>query len=1514
MRLKTAGVVRAGMLACLAGIVAASRGRAATLASQFETGRTWHVSAHAVTGGDGSEASPFGSVGDAVRAASADDTVRIGRGEYAAGVTAHEIGGQTTLSRVVVDKRLRLVGAGRGKTVIRGASAEAPDADGCGAAAVRGILFAEGADGSLVEGLTVAGGRTVAADLLQTTSDEAVWPFVTTASGDKTRLAQTGANLVARGGGMLFLGNAGARICLVDVTVEDCRAGYAGGALEGPFALVRTMVDRCRAGVQQGGAVRGVLGAFSSLFVACGGKADQSFSLTDTVIGADLSRVVNFVNCTMAVNYGNGVNTKMLGDVNSPDYTGKVGFYNCVFFDASSMFRFVDNQGLSIWNSAMNANGSMPNGKRNIGGDWGAKHPAERHLQGGNNNYDFDANKEDPSARIDAFGWAQLVSPYTDFRLRAGSALVGQGSNEWIAVACAGVIPDEYLDRDFAGAPRRQGECVDMGAFEGGVEPGRRYRFSDGGAAYRLNGRRVRMKDSRGTDHVSGALGARVLVETLLNEGEALYAYATDTPGETVNGHATSYRYLYPDGMTGVAELYVEPDGTTEALYTIQRAASVVWADAEAGDDGNPGTRENPVRTLQKANDISSENGVIFAKAGVYAEGEGDAMTDADWIRSTKCRVTLSRNVRLCAVEGAEKTVIRGRFSTDQEGFVNSGCGAGALRCVGVSGDRYVAIQGFTITGGATDSDPDGKSYPYQFARHDANPACSIKSADDWQAYNWAAAGICGRSWEGWRQQHVQAIDCIISNNVAYRHAALANVLARRCVITRNRTVDPSLETNKVFVYQGTTYKSAGIRCHGTLAYASSLSQCLVCDNEDVDGSLVVSGKAVYLDPAANSRVVQTTFRDSRSGRRVVEGGNVYNCVFKACPQPGIPDGTSGGNAVDPLLLDDFSVPASSEAADCGVVNGNVLAVALSSLDGSAPRYEDGPVTAGAFARLGLGFKAAANGGRGIEPAGSFAANPGETVSFEATDAATRNFLGFDVNGTFVPRDTCGTSYSWTPRDGDNVLFTLTAVYATNWYVNADAAVGDDAKDGWSEGTPKRTLAGVMAHAVPGDVVHAAPGDYNEGFMRHETPILQRSTNEVEHASRVVVPPGVALVADEGPSATFITGVRDSVPRKSLNGYWGAYFKLGPDAMRCVTLCEDARLEGFTLREGGTDDTDRADDASAGSGVLAAETSLVRDCVITGCHGFVGTGFGGTYVRCRFDGNLALSKGGAAASARLFSCYADRCSDVPFADCADIRNCTVGPNCEIVFVFSGYLLGSVFNENCRGIRNCLILSPTRSGAQVKAYKDSSDNVILDAAGSVGFDEATSSNNLRFAAAELPVDDDGRLLPGNKAIDAGCDDWLAEDRLTATDCGGGARVYNGRVDAGAYEFDWRPAFGKTLRPRKLQVLEASPDAVLADGGLLLREGSVTCEWNGTPGGWRRRFANFRVTGGGVLQVAVEGVPSLSFSAADGDVRLPVETAIPNRLTFAYAKAGADGEDVGVAFSPFEDETGFLFLVR
>ena len=58
-------------------------------------------------------------------------------------------------------------------------------------------------------------------------------------------------------------------------------------------------------------------------------------------------------------------------------------------------------------------------------------------------------------------------------------------------------------------------------------------------------------------------------------------------------------------------------------------------------------------------------------------------------------------------------------------------------------------------------------------------------------------------------------------------------------------------------------------------------------------------------------------------------------------------------------------------------------------------------------------------------------------------------------------------------------------MFSTNWYVNA--SLGDDANDGFTPETPKKTLAGAMAVAVlPGDTVHAAPGDYDKEEMLHD--------------------------------------------------------------------------------------------------------------------------------------------------------------------------------------------------------------------------------------------------------------------------------------------------------------------------------------------------------------------------------------------------------------------------------------------
>ena len=63
-----------------------------------------------------------------------------------------------------------------------------------------------------------------------------------------------------------------------------------------------------------------------------------------------------------------------------------------------------------------------------------------------------------------------------------------------------------------------------------------------------------------------------------------------------------------------------------------------------------------------------------------------------------------------------------------------------------------------------------------------------------------------------------------------------------------------------------------------------------------------------------------------------------------------------------------------------------------------------------------------------------------------------------------------------------------------------------------------------------------------------------------------------------------------------------------------------------------------------------------------------------------------------------------------------------------------------------------------------------------------------------------------VIGRNVCIDAGATDAL--DILPAFDVQGGQRVYNGRLDIGAVEADWRGRYGRDIGSR-MEVLSASP---------------------------------------------------------------------------------------------------------
>ena len=161
---------------------------------------------------DGTAEHPYATIQAAVNAASAGTTIRIAEGVY-------DQGG-TDSSRVKIDgKALHLIGAGRGKTVIVGASGE--EADGRGAGAWR-CVYVNWGHGTIIEGVTLKDGATI--------------------KPDYSRYASRS------GGGLLVVGGNGSdprNVYVVDSEFIGCKAVYGGGAKGG--TLVRCFFDGCYA-------------------------------------------------------------------------------------------------------------------------------------------------------------------------------------------------------------------------------------------------------------------------------------------------------------------------------------------------------------------------------------------------------------------------------------------------------------------------------------------------------------------------------------------------------------------------------------------------------------------------------------------------------------------------------------------------------------------------------------------------------------------------------------------------------------------------------------------------------------------------------------------------------------------------------------------------------------------------------------------------------------------------------------------------------------------------------------------------------------------------------------------------------------------------------------------------------------------------------------------------------------------------------------------------------------------
>lgn len=917
------------------------------------------------------------------------------------------------------------------------------------------------------------------------------------------------------------------------------------------------------------------------------------------------------------------------------------------------------------------------------------------------------------------------------------------------------------------------------------------------------------------------------------------------------------------------------PAGHTNSFRALMSFTSYIDCDSKVA--GSPdGSAAAPYRSFKEAIEAKLSTAystrVFRVKPGLYAN---DTMTDATL--GYRARISVSGGViaRFIAEEGPERTIIAGESDPDTVDTEDCGCGPKAVRVIAPVRDANgktrgdMLFNGFTLTDGRT---AGGKS----------SPAGSDKEKD-------FISGALGRSITGnYGYANLTFVGCIISNNVSPLTVAVAGHFSR-CRMFGNRTlgVASSVEDKHKAVFR-----------------EAVTSSCLITGNTSPSTTLagglhshatLIAGKNIGAYDSS------TTLFNSII---VVDGGQSSPFTFlHGCVIDGY--SSSSGTArlrADPEFVDaaggDFRLYGTSQAIGFGQTGDKWYRYSYGDIEGRRLVLfpDSGTAISGCRQDTVFAVSASSTGDRGISPSGRVVPVDG-FATFEATDANTRNFLGFAVDGVIVSKES--TFEYMAPDSG--IKAEVKAVYATDWYVDASDK-GNDANSGIDAEHPKKTLAAALEHAVSGDTVHAAPGDYREKIAVHSSPITD-SASTIGIAARAVVPSGVALVASGARDETFIRGSRATGD------------EVGSDAVRCVVLGENSLLRGFTLVDGCTDDANASADDRSAAGVLAkGRTPVIEDCIVTNCLAVrSAAGWGGTWRRCRIVGNKANSLGSGIRAADIYGCFFDNNDGNNLLTYVyDVRHCTFGPgnkngNWETLCISTSY--------TDKYIYGCLFAMRLVADVE-KKYIFS--KCVMPAGNNVSDKENKVLQNCMsdVELSQLALDEKGAPLIGtNPAVDypdtLSVSAW-SDSTMSMFDVNGGQRVYNGKMDVGAVEADWRSVYAGLLSPsRKFSVKAADPDVVATEDGVLLSNCSICVRWEGV--GEKVREFHADVHDNGTLSVSGNGLAIGTYATGRHSARLSAGQTADEYL-FAHEPTATGDASGGALLYGFSRMIGSRILVR
>ncbi|MBR4652330.1 MAG: hypothetical protein IKO72_03135 [Kiritimatiellae bacterium] len=1078
----------------------------------------------------------------------------------------------------------------------------------------------------------------------------------------------------------------------------------------------------------------------------------------------------------------------------------------------------------------------------------------------------------------DNYNISQIAAPlFGDFRplvavagLCSSASLLGRGDPKWLAL-----VPEKYRYVDMEGtafAPDGNGKIA-VGAVQTAMTPVAG--FTTGITV--IDGANTASTCINGLKGKGGGSTARYATRTFLDavswprcyeitaklpEGKHLWAFSSDD--------AEGNRFPTKDGRI----LFVPAKGRFTSVSAVV-ATKVYYVDDENGNDNDydglsaaVDGSTGPFATIQKAIDTVGGGfyANIYVAPGLYNKGAREYDSGV----RPKCRVAAplsSCKLRIVSTGTAEETIIAGEADTTSESRDSYGNGPEAVRCIRFHSGSACCLQGFTLTGGHTDS-------------------TAHTSTVSWRG----GGAFISETKSCW------LMDCIVSNNFsAASGAAMYGGSAARCRFMDNRVEDTSMPTFFSEVrLSGCTIKTEGADGDCTMATDTKAVNCSsYCSaaakifNTGVHGYLfnnvvcnnAAMGNKVSAKCAAGNILDGTTYTDAGVNSRgpSYEYGSAY---YVDAPNGDLRI-SSGSAAIG-------AGTAWTQLAGGGRLNVNVAwtnyyALIQHDFDGNGPCFVNGNPSAGAYQKpakylvLAPGNRAS---GFSVSVPVTNMVDFGESITISASDGR-RKVLGLEVDGEF----TAAMSHTVVaPPSIDKGMTTVKILANTNWYV--DAVNGIDGRTGWTEETAMHTLSNAMDIAESGDVVVALPGTYSEGSML-QTNVAISVTPALP--SRVVVPEGVSLVSRDGAETTIIKGEHAN----TTTGH-------GEGSMRCVYLQNKARLSGFTVTGGATLGTNTsATDDNSGAGIFCAEaaswspTTLVTDCIIS--NNVANAGGGGAYrgcivARCRFFNNGSCNEGGALANCCVYECLFD-CNYGVYgvSQPYDIRGCTFGKTTKNwLKTADKCALRTDPNSAVWNVRNCLFLGGAKCPIR-HIY-----NCIVPSADFI-YTEKTSSNWVDIVVAEVQVDEKYAPAYDSAAANAANMGYATALELEG-DVYGNPRRLNGGMDMGAVEKDWRPRYAADLG-RQVSVTEASWDVTeTARKGVAIPDGaSLTAEWAfGAPPRRGKPSIRFVVGAGATFTIVRAGHEPVVFGPGAGEYRFADMDALE---TFAFSASGGCVELLG-----------------